>query len=73
VEAAMRAGRQQEASQRHEIMHGWVAAAPPIIILTSSADRTQFGTKVNSYRFSAKADITATVIASLANTREQAG
>jgi CheY-like chemotaxis protein len=45
--------------------------APPVVILTSSADRTQFGAKVNNYRFIAKADITATVIASLANTREQ--
>ena len=47
--------------------------APPIVILTSSADRTQFGAKVNNYRFIAKSDITATIIASLANTREQAG
>jgi CheY-like chemotaxis protein len=42
--------------------------APPVVILTSSADRVQFGAKINSYRFVAKADITATVIASLANT-----
>jgi DNA-binding CsgD family transcriptional regulator len=28
VEAAIRAGRQEEASQRLEMMHGWVAAAP---------------------------------------------
>jgi hypothetical protein len=47
--------------------------APPIIILTSSADRAQFGARVNDYRFIAKADITATLIARLANTREQAG
>jgi DNA-binding NarL/FixJ family response regulator len=42
--------------------------AAPVVILTSSADRTQFGAKLNSYRFVAKADITATVIAGLANT-----
>jgi two-component system, chemotaxis family, chemotaxis protein CheY len=47
--------------------------APPVVILTSSADREQFGAKINSCRFIAKADITATAIASLANTREQAG
>jgi DNA-binding NarL/FixJ family response regulator len=40
--------------------------APPVVILTSSADRTQFGAEVNSYRFIAKADITATVIIDLA-------
>jgi hypothetical protein len=28
---------------------------PPIIILTSSADRAQFGAKINSYWFIAKA------------------
>jgi len=38
----------------------------------SSADRAQFGAELNSYRFIAKADITATVIIDLANTREQA-
>jgi DNA-binding NarL/FixJ family response regulator len=42
--------------------------APPVVILTSSADRAQFGAKINSYRFVAKADITATAIADLANT-----
>jgi two-component system response regulator EvgA len=41
---------------------------PPVVILTSSADRAQFGAKINSYRFVAKADITATVIADLAKT-----
>jgi hypothetical protein len=41
---------------------------PPVVILTSSADRAQFGAKINSYRFVAKADITATVIAVLAST-----
>jgi hypothetical protein len=47
--------------------------APPVVILTSSADRAQLLAEVDSYRFIAKADITATNIASLANTREQAG
>jgi CheY-like chemotaxis protein len=41
--------------------------APPVVILTSSAGRAQFGAKINSYRFVAKADITATVIAGLAS------
>lgn len=41
--------------------------APPVVVLTSSAGRAQFGAKINSYRFVAKADITATVIAGLAN------
>jgi hypothetical protein len=40
--------------------------------LTSSADRAQLLSEVNSYRLIAKADITATNIASLANTREHA-
>jgi hypothetical protein len=44
---------------------------PPIIILTSSADRAQFGAKINSYWFIAKADISSTVIASLASTRNR--
>jgi len=43
----------------------------PIIILTSSADRAQFGAKINSYWFIAKADISSTVIASLASTRDR--
>lgn len=47
--------------------------APPVVILTSSADRAQLLAEVNSHRFIAKADITVTNIASLANTREQAG
>src|SRR5262249_35491665 len=33
--------------------------ALPVVILTSSADRAQFGAEVNSYRYIAKADITA--------------
>jgi len=46
--------------------------APPVVILTSSADPAQFGGELNSCRFIAKADITATVIIDLAGTREQA-
>ena len=59
----------------------WAAAAaghglrglptPPIIILTSSADRAQFGAKINSYWFIVKADISSTGIASLASTRDR--
>jgi FixJ family two-component response regulator len=45
---------------------------PPMVILTSSADRAHFGAKINGYWFIAKADISSTVIASLASTREQA-
>lgn len=40
--------------------------APPIIILTSSTDRTRFGTRLNGHRFIAKADICAAAIARLA-------
>jgi DNA-binding NarL/FixJ family response regulator len=40
--------------------------APPIIILTSSADRSKFGTGLNGHRFIAKADICAAAIARLA-------
>ena len=46
--------------------------APPIVILTSSADGVQIGAELDSYRFIAKADITATVIIDLAHTRERA-
>jgi CheY-like chemotaxis protein len=42
--------------------------APPAIILTSSTDRTRFGTRLNGHRFIAKADICAAVIARLART-----
>lgn len=47
--------------------------APPIVILTSSADRAQFGTDVDGYRFVAKADISATAIAGLATAPDLAG
>ena len=45
---------------------------PPMVILTSSADRAHFGAKINGYWFIAKADISSTVIAILSRTREQA-
>lgn len=41
--------------------------APPIVILTSSTDRAQFGPRINGYLFIAKADLSATAIASLAS------
>jgi DNA-binding NarL/FixJ family response regulator len=46
----------------------WLRAlpAPPIVILTSSADRARLGTQVNTFRFLAKADISATAIVALA-------
>jgi DNA-binding NarL/FixJ family response regulator len=47
--------------------------APPTVILTSSADRARFGPEVNGYRFVGKADISATVIATLASAPERAG
>jgi DNA-binding NarL/FixJ family response regulator len=39
--------------------------APPIVILTSSTDRTQFGARLNGHRFIPKADICAAAIARL--------
>ena len=39
--------------------------APPIVILTSSSDRTLFGAQLNGYLFIAKADICARAIARL--------
>ena len=45
---------------------------PPLVILTSSADRAQLGPQVNVYRFLAKADVSATAIATLVNTPEMA-
>ena len=44
--------------------------APPLIILTSSADRAQLGPQVNVYWFLAKADVSATAIAALVSTPE---
>ena len=42
--------------------------APPVVILTSSTDRTRFGARLNGHLFIAKADICAAAIASLATT-----
>jgi len=46
--------------------------APPIVILTSSTDRTQFAARLNGLRFIAKADICAAAIARLARAPIQA-
>lgn len=43
--------------------------APPIVILTSSTDRTRFGAQLDGHRFIAKADICAAAIARLAKAR----
>lgn len=40
--------------------------APPVVILTSSTDRTRFGTQLNCHRFIDKADICAAAIIRLA-------
>jgi two-component system, NarL family, response regulator DesR len=46
------------ASTGFSIADGLLALpAPPTIILTSSTDRTYFGTRLNGHRFIAKADI----------------
>jgi hypothetical protein len=42
--------------------------APPTIILTSSTDRTDFGTRLDGRRFIAKAEICAAAITRLART-----
>ena len=42
--------------------------APPTIILTSSTDRTDFGTRLDGHRFIAKAEICAAAITRLART-----
>lgn len=47
--------------------------APPVVILTSSADRAEFGAQVNGYWFVAKADISATTIASFAGSPGMGG
>ena len=41
---------------------------PPIVILTSSTDRTRFGARLDGHLFIAKADICAAAIARLAKT-----
>jgi hypothetical protein len=45
--------------------------ASPMVILTSSADRNQFGTRLKGYRFIAKADICTAAIAHLVRTTTQ--
>jgi DNA-binding NarL/FixJ family response regulator len=47
--------------------------APPTVILTSSAERTQFGARLNGLRFIAKADICAAAIARLARAPDAGG
>lgn len=46
---------------------------PPVVILTSSADRSQFGRALGRFRFIAKADIGAAAIARLARLPETDG
>jgi CheY-like chemotaxis protein len=45
---------------------------PPVIVLTSSADRCRFGSQLDSYRFIAKADICAREIAITVQARQRA-
>jgi DNA-binding NarL/FixJ family response regulator len=45
-------------------------AIPPVVILTSSAGRAQFGPQLDGYQFLPKADISATAIADLAASHE---
>jgi DNA-binding NarL/FixJ family response regulator len=45
---------------------------PPIVILTSSTDRTQFGARLDGHLFIAKADICAAAMARLARTPKRA-
>jgi DNA-binding NarL/FixJ family response regulator len=47
--------------------------APPIVILTSSTDRTRFGAQLDGHVFIAKADICSAAIAQLARSRETDG
>jgi DNA-binding NarL/FixJ family response regulator len=42
--------------------------APPLVILTSSTDRTQFGARLDGHIFIAKADVSTAAIARLART-----
>jgi DNA-binding NarL/FixJ family response regulator len=44
---------------------------PPAVMLASSADRRQFGSRLDGYRFIAKADICAQAIANTAQARQQ--
>lgn len=57
------------ASTGFSIADGLLALpAPPLIILTSSTDRTCFGARLDGHRFIAKADICAAAIARLTRT-----
>lgn len=47
--------------------------APPIVILISSTDRTQFGAQLDGHMFIAKADISSATIAQLARSPETDG
>jgi DNA-binding NarL/FixJ family response regulator len=47
--------------------------APPIVILTSSTDRTRFGAQLDGHMFIAKADISSASIAQLARSPETDG
>lgn len=47
--------------------------APPIVILTSSTDRTQFGARLNGHRFIPKSDICAAAIARLSRAPQTGG
>jgi DNA-binding NarL/FixJ family response regulator len=47
--------------------------APPIVILTSSTDRTRFGARLDGHVFIAKADICSAAIARLARSLEPDG
>jgi two-component system, NarL family, response regulator DesR len=47
--------------------------APPTVLITSSADRSQFGRRLDRFRFVAKADIGAAAIAWLARPTETGG
>jgi len=47
--------------------------APPIVILTSSTDRTRFGAQLDGHVFIAKADICSAAIARLARSPERDG
>jgi DNA-binding NarL/FixJ family response regulator len=47
--------------------------APPSVVLTSSADRAQFGAQLDNHMFIAKADISSAVVAQLAGFPETGG
>ena len=47
--------------------------SPPIVMLTSSTSRTQFGTRLHGHVFVAKADVSSATIAQLARSPETDG